>query len=231
MDRLTAQIAFIVEIDKLKQIFRQNVLTDGSRRENDAEHSWHMATMAVVLAEYADPATDLARVIRMLLIHDLVEIDAGDTFLYDAAAGADQMARERAAAERLFGLLPADQAQALRALWDEFEARETLDARFARALDRLQPMILNHHSQGGSWRQHGITADQVIGPQGDHRRGLARPLGLCLAPDRGFRPARLSGTGTGRRRLETARHSAGVRTPVLCSAGARGRLSRRRATT
>ena len=162
-DRLARQIEFILEIDKLKQILRQTSLADGSRRENDAEHSWHLAVMAVLLAEYAaGPQIDLARVIRMLLVHDLVEIDAGDTFHYDEAGNQDKPQREQAAADRLFGLLPADQGAELRGLWEEFEARRTPEARYAAALDRLQPNLLNLHTQGKLWREHGITSRQVI---------------------------------------------------------------------
>ncbi|WP_341703353.1 HD domain-containing protein [Ferrovibrio sp.] len=160
-DRLHRQVGFILEIDKLKLILRRTLLIDRSRRENDAEHSWHLAMMAMVLAEYAEPGVDIGRVIRMLLLHDLVEIDAGDTFLYDAVAEADKEAREQQAAERLFGLLPDGQGDGFRALWDEFEARETADARFARALDRVQPMLHNFHTEGGTWREYGVTLDQV----------------------------------------------------------------------
>ena len=160
-ERLHQQIGFILEIDKLKLIVRRTLLIDRSRRENDAEHSWHLAMMALVLAEYAEPGVDIGRVIRMLLLHDLVEIDAGDAFFYDAAAEADKEAREQEAAERLFGLLPDGQGAAFRALWDEFEARETADARFARALDRVQPMLHNFHTEGGTWLEYGVTLDQV----------------------------------------------------------------------
>lgn len=162
-DRLTAQIAFILEIDKLKTILRQNVpITEPHRRENDAEHSWHLAMMALTLAEHADEPVDVARVMKMLLIHDIVEIDAGDTFIYDDAAHDDKDEREQAAATRLFGLLPEDQGRELRLLWEEFEARETADARFAGALDRLQPVLLNVATQGRKWRENGVTADKVL---------------------------------------------------------------------
>lgn len=162
-DRLTAQIHFILEIDKMKTILRQNVpITQPHRQENDAEHSWHLAMMAVLLAEHADRPVDAARVVKMLLIHDLVEIDAGDTFIYDDAAHHDKEEREQRAADRIFGLLPADQRDELRALWDEFEARESDDARFAAALDRLQPVLLNHATKGGRWRQNGVTATKVL---------------------------------------------------------------------
>jgi putative hydrolase of HD superfamily len=161
-NRLEQQINFIVEIDKLKTILRRTLIIDRSRRENDAEHSWHLATMALVLSEYAEPGVDIGRVIQMLLWHDLVEIDAGDTFLYDVAGTEDKEAREQQAADRLFGLLPAEQGTAFRALWEEFEARQTPDAKFARALDRVQPMLHNFHTQGGTWREYGVTLDQVL---------------------------------------------------------------------
>ncbi|HEY7120904.1 MAG TPA: HD domain-containing protein [Tepidisphaeraceae bacterium] len=161
-DRLQKQLAFLLEIDKLKQVFRRTLIADGSRRENDAEHSWHLAIMAAVLAEYGPPELDLARVMKMLLAHDLVEIDAGDTYCYDAAACLTQSDREATAARRVFSLLPADQADDLRALWEEFESRQTAEARFAAALDRVQPVLLNHHTQGKAWREHGVTRAQVI---------------------------------------------------------------------
>jgi putative hydrolase of HD superfamily len=163
MDRLTRQLRFIHEIDKLKGVLRQTRLLDASRRENSAEHSWHLAMMAVVLSEHAPPGTDLARVVTMVLLHDLVEIDAGDTFLYAPQAElAESELAERAAADRIFTMLPADQGQRLRDLWDEFEERRTAEARFARALDRLQPMLVNAQVGGGTWRSHGVTADQVL---------------------------------------------------------------------
>ncbi len=161
-DHLTQQMAFVVEIDRLKQVLRQNVVTDRSRQENGAEHSWHLAMMAVVLAEHAEPGVDPLRVLKMLLIHDLVEIDAGDTFLYDTAAKADQAAREQAAAARLYGLLPAALAAELAALWTEFEQAESRDARFAKALDHLQPVLLNYHTEGGSWRKHAVKGADVL---------------------------------------------------------------------
>ncbi|EFC81381.1 HD family hydrolase [Parafrankia sp. EUN1f] len=163
--RLARQLGFILEIDKLKSVLRRSRLADDSRAENDAEHSWHLAMMAVVLGEYADEEVDTGRVLRMLLVHDLVEIYAGDTFVYDQAAIAEQEAREKAAADRLFPLLPRDQAVQLRSLWEEFEARRTPDARFARALDRLQPLILNYVTGGGSWQTHGVRAQDVLAHQ------------------------------------------------------------------
>ncbi|RAU22800.1 phosphohydrolase [Paramagnetospirillum kuznetsovii] len=159
--RLAAQIAFIVEIDKLKTILRQTLLIDSSRRENDAEHSWHIATMAFLLEEYADDPVDVGRVARMLLIHDIVEIDAGDTFIHDEAGHEDKDAREQAAARRLYGLLPKDQAAAYSALWREFEDRQTPEARFAHSLDRLQPLLHNFETEGGTWKSNAVTADKV----------------------------------------------------------------------
>lgn len=164
MERLEQQIAFVRELDKLKRVQRQTWLTDTSRKENSAEHSWHIAVMALVLGEYA-PSDDLdiGRVIQMLLIHDIVEIDAGDTFCYDQAAVARQADHEKRAAERLFGLLPPDLGGRLRSLWEEFEARRTPEALLAHSLDRLQPILNNFHSNGQSWRANGITRGQVRG--------------------------------------------------------------------
>jgi putative hydrolase of HD superfamily len=163
VQRFEQQVRFIVEIDKLKRVLRRTLLTDGSRRENSAEHSWHIALMAPLLAEHGGASVDVSRVIRMLLVHDVVEVDAGDTFAYDAAGNVDRLEREQRAADRIFGLLPADQAAELRALWDEFEAAATDDARFAHAVDRLQPLLQNLHNEGGTWRSHGVTREQVVG--------------------------------------------------------------------
>lgn len=160
-DRLAAQVGFVLEVDRLKSVLRRGYVADGSRYENSAEHSWTLALMAVVLAEHAAEPVDLATVLRMVVIHDLVEVDAGDTYVYDDAGRAAAEERERRAADRLFGLLPDDQARALRALWDEFEAGTTPEARFARALDRFAGFLLNHASEGASWRQNGIGADRV----------------------------------------------------------------------
>jgi putative hydrolases of HD superfamily len=159
--RLHQQIQFIVEIDKLKHVLRQTLLIDKSRRENDAEHSWHLAMMAIVLSEYAAQTVDLVRVLKMLLIHDLVEIDAGDTFCYDEQGTETQADRERQAADRIFGLLPPDQTVELRSLWEEFEAKQGSDACFAAALDRIQPVLHNYHTQGGTWKKAGVTVDKV----------------------------------------------------------------------
>lgn len=163
-DRLARQLDFLREADKMKQVLRRSLLMDGSRRENDAEHSWHLGLMALLLGEYAAPSdVDLFRVVRMVLIHDLVEIDAGDTYAYDAEGMKDKEERERAAASRIFGLLPPDQGQTLHALWEEFEAGESDEARFANALDRLQPVMANHATSGRSWTDHVVRADQVVG--------------------------------------------------------------------
>jgi len=162
-DRLQKQIQFIVEIDKLKQIYRQTILMDGSRQENDAEHSWHLAVMAILLSEYAaEEGMDVLKVVKMVLVHDLVEIDAGDTFCYDEKGNLDKAEREQKAAERIFNLLPEDQAWEIKNLWEEFEERKTLEARFAAALDRVQPLLHNYHTQGHAWQKHGTTSEQVI---------------------------------------------------------------------
>lgn len=161
-DRLEQQIRFVLEIDKLKNVLRQTLLTDGSRQENSAEHSWHIALMAIVLAEYAPEPIDVLRVIKMLLVHDLVEIDAGDTFCYDTQGNESKADREMMAADRLFGLLPSDQAAELRQLWDEFEAQETSAAKFAASLDRLQPIMHNQQTEGHTWQKHGVTRDRVL---------------------------------------------------------------------
>jgi 5'-deoxynucleotidase YfbR-like HD superfamily hydrolase len=160
-ERLSAQLAFLLEADRLKQIERQSLITGSRRRENTAEHSWHLALFALVLGEHADDDIDLSRVVAMVVLHDLVEIDAGDTYAYDDAGYATKVAREQEAADRLFGLLPDDQGAYLRGLWEEYEAAQTPDARFANALDRLQPVLLNHATDGETWAAHGVTADRV----------------------------------------------------------------------
>ena len=162
-DRLDRQIRFLHEIDRLKTILRRTRIAAGDRRENSAEHSWHIAMLAVVLAEHGPPGLDIARVVTLLLVHDIVEIDAGDTFAYDLEGKADQEERERRAADRLFGLLPEDQAAELRGAWDEFEANATPEARFAHAVDRFQPLLLNIAHAGGTWREHGVSRAQVDG--------------------------------------------------------------------
>ena len=162
-DRLARQVQFILEVDKLKEIFRQTVCVQSGRAENDAEHSWHLCLAVIVLAEHANvPDLDVLRVLKMLIVHDLVEIDAGDTFAYDTAAMAGQHDREARAADRIFGLLPPDQALFFRGLWDEFEEKKTPESRFATAVDRFQPMLLNCHTQGSAWRRHGVTQDRVL---------------------------------------------------------------------
>lgn len=162
-ERLKSQIDFIIEADKLKQIYRQNILLDKSRQETDAEHSWHLALMAILLCEHVSPEKiDVLRVIKMVIIHDIVEIDAGDTYCFDAQGTLDQNCREQSAAKRLFGMLPADQAQEMQQLWEEFEEQVTPEARFAGALDRLQPLLLHCNTEGESWKNHGITSQKVI---------------------------------------------------------------------
>jgi putative hydrolase of HD superfamily len=161
--RFKSQIEFILEVDKLKQIQRRTMLLDRSRRENSAEHSWHIALIVLVLSEYAEEDhLNLLQVIKLLLAHDLVEIDADDTYCYDAVGGQDQKEREMKAADRIFNILPPDQADAFRALWDEFEARETAESRFANALDRLLPLLHNYFTHGHTWQKHGIRKNQVI---------------------------------------------------------------------
>jgi putative hydrolase of HD superfamily len=160
-DRLAAQIGFVLEADRLKSVLRRGHLADGSRLENSAEHSWTLALMAIVLAEHAAEPVDLATVLRMVVVHDIVEVDAGDTYVYDDAGNSDRAEREERAADRLFGLLPPDQAAELRALWDEFEHGTSPEARFARSLDRFAGFLLNHASGGRSWRDNGVTADMV----------------------------------------------------------------------
>jgi putative hydrolase of HD superfamily len=161
-NRLAQQIAFLVEADKLKVILRRTPLVDSSRQENSAEHSWHLVLAAMLLREHMTVAFDLLRALEMLTVHDLVEIDAGDTFAYDAAGQATKAERELGAAERIFGLLPPEQAAHLHALWAEFEAQQTPESRFATAMDRLQPLLQNARSGGGSWRTHDLTRDQVL---------------------------------------------------------------------
>ena len=171
MDRLQQQMDFILEIDKEKNIFRQTHLSGQGRRENDAEHAWHMAIMAYLLREYANEEVDILKVILMCLIHDVVEIDAGDAYAYDTAALATQKEREDRAKERIYSLLPPDQKAELTALFDEFEAYETPEARFAHAMDNFQPLLLNHSNNGGDWKEHQVTAEQVYGRQRKTRLG------------------------------------------------------------
>ena len=161
--RFKSQIEFILEVDKLKKILRRTTLLDRSRQENSAEHSWHIALSLLVLAEYADDDNlDLLHIIKLLLAHDLVEIDAGDTYCYDEIGGQDQKERETIAADRIFNILPSDQADTFRALWDEYEAKSTPESRFANALDRVQPFLHNYFTRGYTWQKHGINKKQVL---------------------------------------------------------------------
>ena len=164
-ERLKKQLEFVLEIDKEKNIFRQTHLSGKGRNENDAEHAWHMAIMAYLLREYANEPVDIGRVMLMCLIHDIVEIDAGDTYAYDAEGLKTQKAREDAAKERIFSLLPKDQKQELLQIFDEFEAFQTPEAKFARAMDNLQPLLLNNSNDGGDWEEHEVTAENVYGRQ------------------------------------------------------------------
>lgn len=170
-NRLKQQLDFALEIDKEKNIFRQTHLSGHGRNENDAEHAWHMAIMAYLLQEYSNEKIDVARVMLMCLIHDVVEIDAGDTYAYDAEGLKTQKAREEAAKERLYSMLPEDQKADLTAIFDEFEERKTPEAKFARALDNLQPLLLNNSNDGGDWRNHDVTAEKVYERQSRTREG------------------------------------------------------------
>ena len=160
-ERIKKQLAFSLEIDKVKNILRQTHLSEHGRRENDAEHSWHMAVMAYLLREYANEPVDIGRVMLMCLIHDIVEIDAGDTYAYDSNSQVTQKEREDRAKERIFALLPEDQKRELISLFDEFEANETPEAKYAHSLDNVQPLILNNSNGGADWREHGVSAEQV----------------------------------------------------------------------
>ncbi|MCR9906857.1 HD domain-containing protein [Vibrio campbellii] len=163
MERLEKQLALLIELDQLKSVLRRTRVKSADRRlENSGEHSWHVALMAVLMQEHANAPIDIARVMKMLLIHDVVEIDAGDTFVYDVAASKEQEEKELKAAERLFGMLPSDQGDELFALWKEFEAAQSDDAKYAKALDRLIPMLLNYHNDGQSWKEHGVTREQAL---------------------------------------------------------------------
>ena len=161
-DRFKQQIEFILEIDKLKNVLRQTILTDKSRKENSAEHSWHIALTVMIMSEYAgDEEIDLFRVMKILLVHDLIEIDAGDTYCYDDRGRKDQAEREKAAADRIFNIMPPDQARMFRELWDEFEERKTPESRFANALDRVQPFLHNYFTRGITWQENDIKSEQV----------------------------------------------------------------------
>jgi putative hydrolase of HD superfamily len=179
-ERLKRQIEFIVEIDKMKQIYRKNFVIGGERQETDAEHSWHLAIMAVLLSEHVTQAQiDVLKVLKMVLIHDIVEIDAGDTYCFDLQAGVDKAARETKAADRLFGLLPDDQSLEFRSLWEEFEQKQSPEARLADALDRLQPLLLHYNTEGKSWKLNGITSDKVK-ERNKHTASIAAELGQLI---------------------------------------------------
>ena len=172
--RIEKQLAFSLEIDKVKNIFRQTHLSGNGRNENDAEHSWHMAVMAYLLKEYANEEIDIAKVMLMCLIHDIVEIDAGDTYAYDAENLKTQKAREDAAKERIFSILPEEQAREFMEIFDEFEAYETPESKFAHAMDNIQPLILNDSNNGGDWRAHSVTVEQIYGRQSKTKLGSER---------------------------------------------------------
>ena len=173
-ERLKKQLDFALEIDKEKNIFRQTHLSGHGRNENDAEHAWHMTIMAYLLKEYSNEPVDIGKVMLMCLIHDIVEIDAGDTYAYDAENLKTQKAREDAAKERIFSILPEEQKDELIKLFDEFEEFETAESKFAHAMDNLQPLILNNSNGGGDWREHGVTAEQVYGRQSKTKLGSER---------------------------------------------------------
>lgn len=179
-ERLKKQLDFILEIDKEKNILRQTHLSGHGRRENDSEHAWHMAIMAYLLRDYANTSVDITKVMLMCLIHDIVEIDAGDTYAYDAEGLKTQKAREDAAKERIFSLLPEDQKKELVALFDEFEDFATPESKFAHAMDNLQPLLLNNSNGGGDWREHGVSAEQVYGRQKKTALGSEK---LCEVTD------------------------------------------------
>ena len=162
MSRLNQMFQFLLEIDKAKRITRQTPISDSSRKENDAEHSWHLAVMTLLLSEYANEKIDVLRTMSMVLVHDLVEIYAGDTYAYDEAGKQTQRAREMAAADKLYALLPDDMEEKLRALWDEFEEQKTPEAKFAHTVDHVQPTMLNHATDGISWKEHGVTLSQIL---------------------------------------------------------------------
>ena len=170
-ERLKKQLDFALEIDKEKNVFRQTHLSGHGRNENDAEHAWHMAIMAYLLREYSNEPVDITRVMLMCLIHDVVEIDAGDTYAYDAEGLKTQKAREEAAKERIYSLLPEDQKKELAAIFDEFEESKTPESKFAHAMDNLQPLMLNNSNDGGDWREHGVSAKQVYGRQDRTKEG------------------------------------------------------------
>ncbi len=173
-ERLQQQIDFIMEIDKEKNVFRQTHLSGNGRNENDAEHAWHMAVMAYLLQEYSNEQIDIARVMLMCLIHDVVEIDAGDTYAYDMEGLKTQKAREEAAKQRIYSLLPEDQKRNLMEVFNEFEENETPEAKFAHAMDNFQPLLLNHSNNGNDWKEHGVSAEQVYGRQKRTKEGSVK---------------------------------------------------------
>ncbi len=178
-DRLSRQMNFILEIDKLKNITRQTYIADGSRKENDTEHSWHLAMMCMLLSEYSNEKIDVLRTMSMVLIHDIIEIDAGDTYAYDVEGNTTKREREVKAAERLFGLLPKDQAEYMRNLWEEFEEHITPEAKFALTLDKVQPVMLNSASDGKSWREHGVKAEQIMNRNATTHEGSEKIWEYC----------------------------------------------------
>ena len=188
--RLEQQLAFLVQADKLKNVLRRTLLTDGYRLENSAEHSWHLALTAMVLEEYASAPVNMAKVLRMLIVHDVVEIDAGDTFAFDMAGNATKEERERRAADRIFGLLPEKLRAELRSLWEEFDEAVTPEARFANAVDRIQPFLQNRETRGGSWRIHNLSREQVLARMDPIRTALPRLWRTVLATLDEFFPER-----------------------------------------
>ena len=171
MTRLEQQMQFILEIDKLKEVYRQSYLHSQSRKENDAEHSFHIALMAAILSEYSNEKVDVAKVMTMVLIHDIVEIDAGDTYAYDTKGYESKSDRETKAAKRIFSMLPEDQSEYFYHLWEEFEKNETKEAHFANTVDRMEPIMLNHETQGKAWREHGISFSQVMKRNENTKKG------------------------------------------------------------
>lgn len=180
MERLDKQLAFLMEMDKLKKITRQTYLADGSRKENDAEHSFHLALMCAVLSEYANEEIDVLKTMMMVLVHDAVEIDAGDTYAYDEQGNGTKKAREIKAADRLFGILPKEQEQYFRDLWEEFEEERTKEACFAAALDKIQPLLLNGENKGKSWIEHQVSEEQVLKRNENTKRGSQELWEYCL---------------------------------------------------
>ncbi len=175
------QIAFILELDRIKNVMRQTYLSDGRRKENDAEHSWHLALMAFVLADYASEPVDVLKSMKMVLLHDVIEIDAGDTYAYDAEGNKSKRERELKAADRIFGMLPKAQAREYRGLWDEFEAMETPEAKYANMLDKVQPLLLNDASGGRSWEEHGVKKSQVLARNARTHEGSEELWAYALA--------------------------------------------------